>query len=310
VLPICGRWRIRTGDRREPRGTQRAGEALLLGALSLVTLGCASTSDRPMAAPTTALAVTTVPAPEASLQAPPSTEATVRSTPQPTTAPAPPLAGFVVVLDPGHNEGNARHTAEINRLVDAVTLRKACDTTGTATDAGYSEAAFATDVAARVTIQLEALGARVVLTRDASTPWGPCIDERAAIGNDAGADVAVSIHADGGPASGSGFHVILPGAVPGSRPEVLDASAAFARALHRALLAAGQHPATYIGDGGFDTRTDLGGLNLSTVPKVLVETGNMRNADDVAFLSSADGRQQIADAISAAVVAHLTGPPR
>jgi N-acetylmuramoyl-L-alanine amidase len=40
-----------------------------------------------------------------------------------------------------------------------------------------------------------------VLTRDAATPWGPCITERAAIGNRAQADVALSIHADGGPTS-------------------------------------------------------------------------------------------------------------
>src|SRR5207245_6001827 len=53
--------------------------------------------------------------------------------------------------------------SEINRLVDAVTLRKPCDTTGTATDAGYSESAYNFDVAQRLAGLLRQAGARVVL---------------------------------------------------------------------------------------------------------------------------------------------------
>src|SRR5579862_2997698 len=55
-------------------------------------------------------------------------------------AAAGPLAGKTIAVDPGHNGGNYLHTAEIDRIVDAGALRKACDTTGTATDDGYSEA--------------------------------------------------------------------------------------------------------------------------------------------------------------------------
>jgi len=32
------------------------------------------------------------------------------------------------------------------------------------------------------------------------------------------------------------------------------------------------------GKDGIDVRNDLGGLNWSTIPKVFIETGNMRNA--------------------------------
>jgi N-acetylmuramoyl-L-alanine amidase len=56
-----------------------------------------------------------------------------------TTSPAP-LAGRVVVLDPGHNRDNGRFAAEINRPVDAGGFQKAGNTTGTATDAGLPEA--------------------------------------------------------------------------------------------------------------------------------------------------------------------------
>ena len=56
-------------------------------------------------------------------------------------------------------------------------------------------------------VQVDDSGARVVLTRTSDTGWGPCITERAAIANRAHADAAISIHADGGPATGRGYHV-------------------------------------------------------------------------------------------------------
>jgi len=199
----------------------------------------------------------------------------------------PPLAGKTIVIDPGHNGGNWAHPAEINRLVDAGGFRKACDTTGTSTADGYSEAAYTFDVATRLASILRRAGAHVVLTRTSNDGVGPCIDERAAIGNRAHADAAISIHADGGPPAGRGFHVIY----LHSRRLALDVRAAF-------RAATGEPYADYIGHAGLDVRTDLGGLNLSTVPKVFVETGNMRNAGDAARLESADYRQREAVALA------------
>jgi N-acetylmuramoyl-L-alanine amidase len=123
------------------------------------------------------------------------------------------LSGKVIVLDPGHNPGNPAQPTRMNHLVDAGGFLKACDTSGTSTDGGYPESSFTLDVAQHAAADLRQMGATVVLTRDATTPFGPCITARAAIGNRAHAQVAVSIHADGGPASGAGFHVIGPAPV-------------------------------------------------------------------------------------------------
>lgn len=71
-----------------------------------------------------------------------------------------PLAGRVVVLDPGHNPTNNRHTSQIARKVDIGTARKECDTTGTATNAGYPEASYTLDVSRRVRKLLAARGRR------------------------------------------------------------------------------------------------------------------------------------------------------
>jgi N-acetylmuramoyl-L-alanine amidase len=212
-----------------------------------------------------------------------------------------------IVIDPGHNGGNAAHSREINRLVDAVTLRKPCDTTGTATDAGYTEASFNLDVAQRLAAILRRSGNRVVLTRTTDTGWGPCITERAAIGNLNHADAAISIHADGGPASGRGFHVIEPALIPGHTDAIVTPSRRLGLTVRDAFHATTGLPySTYLGHNGIDVRSDLGGLNLSTVPKVFVECGNMRNATDASLLTSSSFRARIATALANGLSAYFT----
>ncbi|MFI1287133.1 N-acetylmuramoyl-L-alanine amidase [Streptomyces sp. NPDC020792] len=230
-----------------------------------------------------------------------------------TPAASGPLKGKVVVIDPGHNQGNFRHTAEINRTVDIGTNRKECDTTGTSTDAGYTEARFTLDVAHRLRALLEAQGATVKLTHDGDSPaWGPCVDERARIGNEAHADASVSIHADGAASGDRGFHVILPGAVHAgsadTRPIVSASRDLGERIAGNFVRVTGEAPSNYIGGGtGLVTRKDLGGLNLSTVPKVFIECGNMRDSKDAASLTNGDWRQKAAEGISEGIVSFLRG---
>ncbi|MFF8810272.1 N-acetylmuramoyl-L-alanine amidase [Streptomyces omiyaensis] len=228
-----------------------------------------------------------------------------------------PLAGRTVVVDPGHNPGNFRHAREIGEKVDIGTARKECDTTGTATNApgggdAYTEAAFTLDVSHRLRELLEARGATVVLTHDADRPYGPCIDERARIGNEAAADAVVSVHADGSATGDRGFHVIVPAKVKegaaDTGPIVGPSRALGERIVAGFRRATGTSPANYLGGGtGLDVRSDLGGLNLSTVPKVFVECGNMRDPKDAALLTSGVWRQKAAQGIADGIVTYLEG---
>jgi N-acetylmuramoyl-L-alanine amidase len=220
------------------------------------------------------------------------------------------LAGRTVVLDPGHNPGNVDHLAEIGRLVDVGNGRKACNTTGTATDAGYREADFTLDLARRVRALLLAEGARVVLTQDGDRPWGPCVTERAAIGNRAHADAVVALHADGATPDGYGFHVILPAEVVAgaadTRP-IVGPSRRLGVTLRDAYASVTGEPfATYLGAGtGLMVRSDLGGLNLSQVPAVFIECGNMRNAGDAARLSAPAWREVAAHGVALGITRYL-----
>ncbi|MGW0913992.1 N-acetylmuramoyl-L-alanine amidase [Streptomyces sp. NPDC002784] len=223
-----------------------------------------------------------------------------------------PLKGKVVVIDPGHNPANFQHTAEINAKVNIGTGYKECDTTGTATNSGYTEAEFTLDVAHRMRTLLEKQGATVKLTQDGDRSYGPCIDERARIGNQAEADAVVSVHADGSGSGNRGFHVILPGAVNSgaadTRPIVGVSRDLGERIAGKFVRATGSAPSNYVGDGtGLVTRKDLGGLNLSTVPKVFIECGNMRDTKDAAQLTSGAWRQKAAQGISEGIVSFLRG---
>lgn len=225
-----------------------------------------------------------------------------------TALPGAPVAGSpVVVLDPGHNGGNAAHPAEINRPVpDGRGGTKPCNTTGTATNAGYAEHAFTFDVARRTEKLLEAAGVRVVLTRSDDSGVGPCVDVRGTAGQRADAAAMVSIHADGAAPSGSGFHVAL--SAPPLNPVQAGQAHVLGTALRDALRGAGFHDSTYLGQQGISLRPDLAGLNLATRPTALVECANMRNSAEAAVVSSADGRQRYAAALADGILAFLRRP--
>jgi N-acetylmuramoyl-L-alanine amidase len=221
----------------------------------------------------------------------------------------PPMVGEVVAIDPGHDGGNAADPAFIDQPIDNGNGTESCDTVGTETASGYSEHAFNSDVGTRLEALLQAEGATVVMTRATDTGVGPCVNVRAAIGNAAGADAAVAIHADGGPVSGRGFDVIEPGPVVSSisnNTAVVPASAQLAATVRTAFAAdTGEPTSDYSGSDGIDQRTDLGGLNLTTVPKVLIECANMQNAVDAALTESPTWRQQAAQGLADGITAFL-----
>jgi N-acetylmuramoyl-L-alanine amidase len=218
-----------------------------------------------------------------------------------------PLAGRVVGIDPGHNGGNFSDPGYINQLIWNGRESETCDTTGTETASGFTEASFNFDVASDLRADLVAAGAKVVMTRQDNTSVGPCVTTRAQILNDAHADVAIDIHADGGPAWGRGFTVLEPVA-DGPNDAVISPSLQFGADVRTAMLSSTPMPeSNYYGTDGLITRDDLAGLNLTTVPKVLIECGNMPNSTDAGLLASPAFQQQLARAFTAAIMVFLTG---
>ena len=221
----------------------------------------------------------------------------------------PPLVGETVTIDPGHDGGNGGAPGSIGVPIDGGGFTEPCDTAGTSTPAGYDEHAFTFDVALRLASALRSGGATVVLTRSTDSGVGPCVNTRAAIGNAAGSDAAVSIHGDGGPAGGRGFAVDVPVPVVSPRSDdraIVAPSGQLGTAIRDRFLAdTGMPVSDYAGTDGITPRSDLGGLNLSTVPKVLIECGNMQNPVDAALMEDPGWRQQAAQGLADGITAFL-----
>lgn len=218
-----------------------------------------------------------------------------------------PLAGKIIGIDPGHNGRNYTDPAFLNHQIWNGREWEACDTTGTETNGGYAEPKFNWLVATYLARFLRRDGAKVVLTRTNNHGVGPCVNRRARILDRAHANVSIDIHADGGPPGGRGFTVLLPVRDRVNR-KVIKSSNRFGRDVHRAFLRYTPIKVSdYYGHDGYIARPDLAGLNLTTMPKVLIECGNMRNAADARLLTSARVQRKIAWALSRAIIAFLAG---
>jgi N-acetylmuramoyl-L-alanine amidase len=223
------------------------------------------------------------------------------------TAARKPLAGKTIGIDPGHNGRNKDDPTYINKQIWNGREWEACDTTGTETDGGYTEAKFNWNVANDLRGDLEKLGAKVVMSRPSNRGVGPCVNRRARILNRAHSSVAIDIHADGGPASGRGFTVLEPVA-DGPNNHVIKSSIRFGSDVRSAMLKYTRMPESdYYGHDGLIFRNDLAGLNLATEPKILIETGNMRNATDARLLVQTWFQKRLALAFAHAMLRFLTG---
>ncbi len=215
------------------------------------------------------------------------------------------IAGMIVFLDPGHNGAN---DASISRQVpNGRGGTKDCQASGTSTDDGFAEHTFTWETTLKIRQALHRLGVRTAMSRGNDNALGPCVDERAQLANALRPNATVSIHADGGPATGRGFHVLYSN--PPLNITQAGPSLRFAQTMRDQLVGSGIPAANYIGTNGLDARSDIAGLNLAQYPSILVELGNMKNPADSALMRTPEGQQKYADAVTKGVVAFLATQP-
>ena len=233
--------------------------------------------------------------------------ATAASTVTPSRA-RKPLAGITIALDPGHQLGNSNpaHFAKLAKTRFNGTTVKGCNTSGTATNGGYPEATFVWNVSRFVKKRLQRLGAKVRLTRKTNSydSWGPCVWKRGKFGAKVGADLLLSVHADGAAPTARGFFVIVPAVVPGWTDDIAAVSRRYGQRMIDGMAAAGATPANYI-NGQMLVWDNITTLNFSDVPAVLVEVGNMRNSAEAGFMVTTKGQRAHAKWLVAGVRAAL-----
>jgi len=221
----------------------------------------------------------------------------VLATPAAIAAQGSPVAGKTIVVDPGHQLGNSnpKFRTQLAQTIFNGAIRKACNTTGTATNAGFPESTFTWEVGTRLRALLTQAGAQVVMTRDSNSrnAWGPCVWDRAYIANDANADAMVSLHGDGAPGSSHGFFALAPVQIPGWTKNDVPADRALAKSMVAGMTAAGATASSSFAGAIMNSR-ETTTLNLSNRPTVTIELGNMRNTAEARQMSSAAGQQQYA----------------
>ncbi len=232
-------------------------------------------------------------------------------------APAPgSLTGRTVFLDPGH-QGSAAGNKLNKQVPDGRGGTKDCQTTGATAVTGKKEHSINWDIAQLVKAGLESAGATVVLSRADDAGWGGCVDERAAAAGKSGADIAVSLHADstsaGADPDKSGFHMIVPTQpIPNATVAAVQAGNGrkASEDMRDAFTKAGFAPANYAGvQDGIQTRPDIAALNLTKVPAVFIEMGNLSNPAEAKALSEAKGSAAYALAITDGIKSYLATAP-
>jgi N-acetylmuramoyl-L-alanine amidase len=214
------------------------------------------------------------------------------------------IAGMIVFLDPGHQAAMDGMSRQVPTGRGGT---KDCQASGTSTDDGFPEHTFTWQTVLRIRQALTQLGVRTAMSRGNDTGPGPCVDERAAMANALQPNAIVSIHGDGGPSSGRGFHILY--SAPPLNQTQAGPSIRFAQSMRDQLVASGIPAANYIGSGGLDARSDIAGLNLAQYPSILIECGNMKNPADSALMKTAEGQQKYADAVVRGIAAFLATQP-
>jgi N-acetylmuramoyl-L-alanine amidase len=209
----------------------------------------------------------------------------------------PPGRAPIVCIDPGHQQ---RANGSPEPIGPGATETKAKVTGGgTGVVTKQPEYSLVLAVSLKVKQRLEARGVTVVMTRTTDA-----VDisnsQRAAVANDAGADLFLRIHADSSTnADLRGISTLYPAGNSWVAP-IESRSLAAAQAVHSAVLAS-----TRADDRGLVKRADLSGFNWSTVPSVLVETGFLSNPIDDRALADPAYQDTLADGIAAGVLSFL-----
>ena len=205
--------------------------------------------------------------------------------------------GFTVCIDAGHQAHGDSSQEPIGPGASETKARVTDGTSGVSS--GLAEYEVNLMVALKLRDYLESKGVDVVMVRETSDV-NISNSERAAIANDAGADLFVRLHCDGAESSSSaGFSTLVPGYNDWTGP-IVDESARAGEIVQRSAV-----EATGASDLGVVERTDLSGFNWCEVPTVLCEMGFMTNYDEDRRLATDEYQQLLAEGIGDGILEYL-----
>lgn len=204
------------------------------------------------------------------------------------TEPASSISGKIIVVDAGHGKNNSGRKEPI---APGSSEMKAGFVSGT-TGKNQTEEQLNLAVALKLQTALEEKGAIVYMTRTTHETDMSNVD-RAKLGNEVNADIAVRLHADGaGSSSAHGVSVLVPGAQYISDSQLIsDSRRAGELVLEEFVKSTGAK------NRGISVRNDMTGFNWSEVPVILVEMGFMTNPDEDKRMETDDYQNKMVEGI-------------
>ena len=208
------------------------------------------------------------------------------------------LAGKVIAIDPGHQAKANMSQEPVGPGASERKPKVAGGTSGVVSKTAESKVVL--DIGLQLRDALERQGATVVMTRtkqDVDVPNS----KRAAIANEAHADLFIRLHCDG--ANGSqahGISMLVPAKNKWTEPIVASSKKA-GECVQKAVIAA-----TGAKNNGVVSRGDLSGFNYCKVPSILIEMGFMTNKEEDKKLNSAAYQAKLVQGLTQGCVDWLT----
>lgn len=211
----------------------------------------------------------------------------------PATARAKAPGEQVVCIDPGHQQYGNNALEPVSPDSREMKAKVSSGTRGVKTK--KPEYVLTLEASLLLQEKLETFGYRVMLTRESHDVDISNV-ERAKMCNEAEADLAVRIHADGDSSPKTqGISLLYPAWSEGTAAIYTRSKEAADIILRQAVDATGAV------SRGIVPRSDLSGFNWSTVPSVLVEMGFMTNPDEDMRLSDPDYLNQLTEGIATGI---------
>lgn len=198
----------------------------------------------------------------------------------------------VVLIDPGHQKEPDYSREKAAPGLNSTLYKVSTGAQGVSTEAWEYELNLA--VALQLETALTDLGYEVILTRN-SHDVHITNKERGEMAKEVGADILVSLHADGSSvASAQGVSVLS----PASNVSFIDAERAAISETLSTFIVDELSKATGARNRGVHFRNNLGVLNWSEVPSALVEMGFMSNPEEDEKLQEKTYQEKVARGIA------------
>ncbi|WP_238899570.1 N-acetylmuramoyl-L-alanine amidase [Clostridium sp. YIM B02500] len=203
----------------------------------------------------------------------------------------------IVVIDPGHSSNGNKGMEKQSPDSDVMKIKDPGGAEGISTKT--PEYIVAMSVSKKLKTLLEQHNVTVIMTKtqDSESPGNI---ERAEVGNNNNADLAIRIHCDSADSqSVRGTSMLIPAPI-GYAKDISAISKVYGKTILQDLVSTVGMP-----DRGVVERSDLTGFNWSKVPVVLVEMGFMSNEKEDQLLNEDSYQEKLAEGLSKGILESL-----